>query len=322
MNSSNNLVPFTNDGLELVIDIISGQCFASQSAVARMCEVSETAIRKWITSNQIDVIIAGINTATGLKTSNLLPESSICKVLAKYNPALLVVCAQAGLRIYLHKLAGYEVSSTATQPKTEIESAIAAIGKYCDDINRRFLTHEHVLAELQESVQTLLIHTVANHPVAEILQDRYQNNKPETSKEAKLSQAYAEILEIRDRWCEEVGISSTVTGDNAFAQAVKSGKVPDIDRLLKTTRWGNRSGISRGTLMRVRKKLGEGIAPRNLDRPKEKKIDKYEGIAEWVQVQRKQHPEETLSCLHRRMQLQHPDKPVSRSTLSRWLETA
>lgn len=116
LNNINNLVPFVKNGLELFIATNSGESFASQSAVARMCEVSEAAIRKWITSNQISVIITEINTATGLKTSHLLSESSILEALAKYKPNLLKTFAQAGLRVYLHKLAGYEVTSSIAKP--------------------------------------------------------------------------------------------------------------------------------------------------------------------------------------------------------------
>jgi hypothetical protein len=36
--------------------------------------------------------------------------------LCTYKPELLIQCAKAGLRVYLHQLAGFKVTSTATQP--------------------------------------------------------------------------------------------------------------------------------------------------------------------------------------------------------------
>lgn len=54
MKNSSNLVPFANNGLELVIDTETGESFASQSAVARMCEVDERTIRRFKTSAEIE----------------------------------------------------------------------------------------------------------------------------------------------------------------------------------------------------------------------------------------------------------------------------
>ncbi len=116
---NNSLTRFNKDGIELLIDTVTGESFASQSAVARMANVSESAIRKWITSNQIQVKSTEIPTATGFKTSNLLDENAIYQALEKYNPSLLIHCAKAGLRVYIHKLAGYEINSTAIASQTE-----------------------------------------------------------------------------------------------------------------------------------------------------------------------------------------------------------
>jgi hypothetical protein len=99
----------SNDGTEIVINTQTHECYASQSALARMCDVSETAIRKWVTSNQIVTIEAQIPTSTGLKTSNLLDEPAIYDALAKYNSQLLCQFAKAGLRMGLHHMAGYEI---------------------------------------------------------------------------------------------------------------------------------------------------------------------------------------------------------------------
>jgi len=99
--------------LEYYIDTKTGECFASQRGLARMCGVSETAIRKWVTANQISAKEAKTLTTTGFKTANLLDENDIYEALAKYNPTLLVSCAKAGLRMYIHLQSGYKFEMTA-----------------------------------------------------------------------------------------------------------------------------------------------------------------------------------------------------------------
>jgi hypothetical protein len=110
----NHLVPFCKDGLELVIDTQTGECFASQSAVGRMCGKSESTISRWIGSlAQIEQKTAEIQTPAGLRSCALLDESAIFEAFAKYNPSLLAACAKAGIRLYLHRLAGYEIKVEA-----------------------------------------------------------------------------------------------------------------------------------------------------------------------------------------------------------------
>lgn len=107
-----------NDGLELVIDNETGECFASMSASARMCDCSVTAIRRLIGDTE-SLRVASLNTSNGVKEMKLLDEGQILKVLAKYNSDLLLIFAQAGLRVYLHQLAGFEVKSTAVAVQKE-----------------------------------------------------------------------------------------------------------------------------------------------------------------------------------------------------------
>jgi hypothetical protein len=69
-----SLARYDNDGLELIVDQSNGAVFASQRALARMCEVTPRAIRDWYkrTEEQINVISAQIPTATGLKTGGVV----------------------------------------------------------------------------------------------------------------------------------------------------------------------------------------------------------------------------------------------------------
>ncbi|MGL6343749.1 MAG: hypothetical protein ACRC80_31975 [Waterburya sp.] len=66
-------------------------------------------------------------TVQGLRTVRLIPESVILSAITKYKPDLLMACAAAGLRVFLHRLAGFEVLSTAIAPtKTDVELRLEA----------------------------------------------------------------------------------------------------------------------------------------------------------------------------------------------------
>jgi hypothetical protein len=114
------LVPYTKDGLELVIDTSTGECFASISAVARMTDKDTKSISRYVngglkTVAKMELKTAEIQTTTGLKTVALLNEKQIIEVVSKYNPSLLIKFAQCGLRVFLHQLAGYAVTATAVE---------------------------------------------------------------------------------------------------------------------------------------------------------------------------------------------------------------
>ena len=112
-----NLERYQQDGLELYIDKVSGESYASQSSLARMCGVSDSTILRWRTSANIVAKNAEVPTTTGLKTSALYDEKAIREAFKKYAPELYDKCTEAGVRVFLHKLAGYEVTSTAVNNK-------------------------------------------------------------------------------------------------------------------------------------------------------------------------------------------------------------
>jgi hypothetical protein len=118
-----NLVPYTKDGLELVIDTKTGESFASISAVARMTDKDKQSISRYVNGGlqsvtQMTLKTAEIQTPIGIRSVTLLNEKQILEVVSKYNPTLLMKFAQCGLRVFLHQLAGFEVNSTAVEPIT------------------------------------------------------------------------------------------------------------------------------------------------------------------------------------------------------------
>jgi hypothetical protein len=119
-----NLTKYENDGLELFINTDTGTCFASIRAVARMCEKSISTIHKFVsgglkTVHQMELISAEITTNTGIKTVHLLNEEQILEVVTRYHPKLIKAFVKAGLRVYLHQLAGFKVTSEAVNQKQE-----------------------------------------------------------------------------------------------------------------------------------------------------------------------------------------------------------
>jgi hypothetical protein len=105
------LTAYNNNGLDLLIDKTTGECYASISAVARMCNRQIQTIANFIHGNlkhsqKMDLIEYQTLTSTGLKTVKLLSENQILEVALKYNPELTRTLMKAGLRVYLHQLAG------------------------------------------------------------------------------------------------------------------------------------------------------------------------------------------------------------------------
>jgi hypothetical protein len=149
---------FDKDGIELIIDTATGESFASVSGYARMSGVSKQAISKRLqTVNPVNSKTAEILTVSGLKTVNLIPESTIVEWLPKDNPAMASQIMQLGVRVFMHKLAGYEVTTTAIKPKTALELAkeqvklleqIEIQQQIIDDQEKDLLRQSEVIDEL------------------------------------------------------------------------------------------------------------------------------------------------------------------------------
>jgi hypothetical protein len=135
-----NLVPFKKDGLELVINTETGEAFASIKAVARMTDKENSTISRYVNGGlqggaQMTLLSAEINTAGGLQGGALLNESQILEVVSRYKPELLIKFAQMGLRMFLHQLAGYEVTSTAvSKPEPRRLPPVRDAAEYLDVI--------------------------------------------------------------------------------------------------------------------------------------------------------------------------------------------
>lgn len=113
-----NLTRFDGEnGIELVIDVSTGQSFATVSGYARMANLDRTAISKRLTRDNIARETAEIQTTTGLKSVTLIPGKFALKWLAQDNVDLFEAMAECGWTVYCHRLAGYRVSSIPAQEK-------------------------------------------------------------------------------------------------------------------------------------------------------------------------------------------------------------
>jgi hypothetical protein len=136
LNNNSNLAPFTKDGLELVIDLKTGASYApGYNALARICSIGlekpidGSRVKKHVSSliktmSNSSVLEAEIKTSQGVRTVSLIPENLMAKTIRKFNESLSDKIDEAGMRVFAHKLAGYRISSTASEPQTSAEALV------------------------------------------------------------------------------------------------------------------------------------------------------------------------------------------------------
>ena len=174
------LTRFDQDGLELVIDTTTGESFATISGYARMAGVTKQAVSKRYQGvNESDRKIAEINTAGGIQGVNLINESLFRKWIIKDNPELAEKIMVAGVRVYLHSVAGYKVTSTAVeqQPKSTADMLIMFAQAFKEHEERlKNIEEENRLVKEKLSEQSHLIEAVAMESEANTAElERFRN---------------------------------------------------------------------------------------------------------------------------------------------------
>jgi hypothetical protein len=161
-----NLQRYENNGLELVINTETGEAFASISAVARMTDKDTSTINKYVNGaikgcDEMHLLDAEIATGGGIQGVALLNESQMLKVISRYKPELLIKFAQAGLRMFLHNLAGYKVQSEAVAAPVRQLAAPTTAKEYFEllvnlgfegDLNMKQLIRDKAEDELSTSL--------------------------------------------------------------------------------------------------------------------------------------------------------------------------
>ena len=112
----NNLTRFDSDGIELVIDTQTGESFATQSGYARMSGLTVRGVGKRLEKlvNSDLAKTAEIDTGYGIKVVNLISADLVYDWMCEDNLRLAKVMGKTGATVYIHQLAGFKVSSTAT----------------------------------------------------------------------------------------------------------------------------------------------------------------------------------------------------------------
>lgn len=120
------LETFTNqDGVELIINITTGEAFASISGYSRISGKAKSTIceriDKLVRSGGIET--AEVDTGYGVKVVRLIPAKLVYHWLINDNPKLAVQMGEVGATAFLHQIAGFKIKSTAItpQPKSTAE---------------------------------------------------------------------------------------------------------------------------------------------------------------------------------------------------------
>lgn len=128
----------TEDGIELVIDTNTGEAFATQAGYCRMADIAKNTLSNRLARgfqgvHKDDLKQAEILTDGGVQGVHLIPADIVFDWLWDDKPQLARAMGKVGATVYIHKLAGFKVTSdavatsTPTQQKPVIEQAKEAI---------------------------------------------------------------------------------------------------------------------------------------------------------------------------------------------------
>jgi len=132
-----NFERFDKDGIELIIDTATGDVFyPGYKALARVASLGlANPIQVVQAKRTVESALEGVTdlelketeilTQGGLQGVTLIPRQLGTKVIKRYNEKLYEQMAEAGHVVFLHKLAGYEVTTTEIAhdlPKTYLDA--------------------------------------------------------------------------------------------------------------------------------------------------------------------------------------------------------
>lgn len=154
--TNSSLQRFDHDGIELIIDIQTGESFATVRGYARMSGKTHTTILRRLKVVDSEALNhAQIQTAGGLQGGALIPEDLICQWLPKDNPAMAFQVLKLGVRLFLHTIAGFQVKSEATETNKQLESQIAKLTAKIDELDYREVDYIDEILDLKEQIKKL-----------------------------------------------------------------------------------------------------------------------------------------------------------------------
>jgi len=147
-----NVSVFNKDGLEILINNDTGESFCSVSGYARMSGKDKSTISRRLGAvAQAHPKTAEVQTVKGLKTVAVVSEDLISEWIVDDNPALAKQLLRAGVRVFLHKAAGFQVTSEAVQPQPKSQAEIfLLIAQQMVEQERRTKELESRLAQFEQ----------------------------------------------------------------------------------------------------------------------------------------------------------------------------
>jgi hypothetical protein len=103
------------NGIEILINGNTGESFCSVRGYARMANKSVSTISERLPIGDSASNMSQIHTNGGLQGVRLITEDQIVEWLPKDNPIAASHLLKMGVRMGLHKMAGYSISSTAVK---------------------------------------------------------------------------------------------------------------------------------------------------------------------------------------------------------------
>ena len=118
---ANNIVRFDGqNSVEILIDTVTGESFASVRGYARMSGKNVSTISRRLEGVALsEQKTSQMYTAGGLQGVALISEDLIYEWLFKDNPVAAKSLFKLGVRMALHTMAGYEVKSSAVSQKVK-----------------------------------------------------------------------------------------------------------------------------------------------------------------------------------------------------------
>jgi hypothetical protein len=106
---------------EVIINTQTGDSFASISGYARMGKKHKSTISRRLEGVAEELVNnALVATSSGVQAVRLIPETLITSWIVDDNPELAKAMLQAGTRLYLHKLAGFQFMAIAPQQESNL----------------------------------------------------------------------------------------------------------------------------------------------------------------------------------------------------------
>lgn len=159
-----NLQRYDNNGIELIINTETGESFASVSGYARMSEKAKSTISRRLEGLHGKLRQeTQIETQTGSKTVALINEDLICEWIVDDNPNVAKQLLKAGVRVFLHRLAGYKLTTTEQPDLTAINDRLNELHKENQVMREQLRRIEQIEPQFDSGNIEALIQMMSNH---------------------------------------------------------------------------------------------------------------------------------------------------------------